>query len=125
VGRITDGRTWFGGAMAWGLNNTPQTFAPSGSHQTIFNGTTAQQITIKNGGPYAFQVLRIAAGVNVTMADNISVNGDMVIEAGSSFTIPAGKTLTVAGTLTNNGTIYKNGTGQIVGTVVNNGTIVP
>ncbi len=83
----------------------------------VLSGNAPQQITLNAGGGrvYAFQDLHVATGADVTGADvtmteDITVNGDMIIDAGSTFHIPVDRTLTILGTLTNNGTLDNKGT---------------
>jgi hypothetical protein len=108
VGFLTAGRFWVAGGFTWEGNNE-DVFAPSGSHQTVFNGSVLQQVSGGNGA-YALQDLRIAAGASVTLTKDLTVSGDLVIDAGATLTVPAGITLTIVGTLQEDGTLVRNGT---------------
>ncbi len=108
----TAGRISTGGDFAW--TGKVDLFDPSGTHEVVFNGASAQHITniVSGGRVYAFHELRIAAGASVTMDENITVDGDLVVDG--TLTVPDDKILTVTGTITGLANIVTVGTGKII-----------
>ncbi|MCH8890825.1 MAG: hypothetical protein IH827_07095, partial [Myxococcales bacterium] len=80
--------------------STAQSFSPSGTHSTVFNGTGAQTIFFTNAGATSsrFQELTIsnAAGVSFT-SSNAFVNGTATLASGAGSV--TGTTVTIAGDL--------------------------
>jgi hypothetical protein len=114
-GLLTAGRFSVGGNFTWVGNNEAYYF-PSGSHQTLFGGSTPQSILLTAGGGrvYHVQDLYINASADVTMTEDITVQGDLVIDG--TFHLDPGTTLTILGTLTvNPGGTLDDAAGTVIG----------
>jgi flagellar basal body rod protein FlgG len=98
-------------------------FRPNGSHTVLFNGTSAQTVSLAYGfdGRHYFQNAQVQNAAGVTFSNSFTMNGNL--NSSGTLTIPGGVTtsvgnnLTLAGVTNNNGTLRYHGT--LSGTVSN------
>jgi hypothetical protein len=109
-GLLTAGQIEVTGDFSQGLPGlygdavSSRSFAASGSHRTVFNGTLPQTLFIRNPADTMsrFQSLLVAGGANVTMdpsVPNPAVVGEGDFDIFGGLTVPTGGFMGTAGTL--------------------------
>ncbi len=85
------------------------TFAASGTHRVVFNGTSTQTVSFSGPGPAGnnahFQDVTFANPAGVIFGANVQINGNVLNAAGSLLNNSNHYTLTVVGLFTNAGVI--------------------
>ena len=77
-------------------NRAGSTFNP-GTSTVIFNGSGSQTLIINDTSSFSFYNLQISSGGTVTIDGDLIVNGDCILDEGSSISVSSGGSLTING----------------------------